>query len=145
MIDDDIRLVHPVGIPDAAKGSIEAMVGSVGGDCSTIVGGRLEGAPDFSVIETALWRYRRAMNFAPYKPSTRRIAISGGLLAFSTNWARRVPFSRTYNEDWLWLLHCQALSARLTRSGARGVQGVTAKKLDDEATLTQEQMGEVYF
>jgi len=65
-------------------------------------------------------------------------------MAFSQFWAERIPFSRTYNEDWIWLLGCKALGAKVIRSKAQGIHAWTPHKPILKERLIREQFGEVF-
>ena len=141
MIDDDVVVLPPPGPCGSSLCLLEKAVASSPG---TIAGGRLLGAPDVSRVEAVL---RRCGDTPLFDLALRphRLPISGGFLAYDSVWARRVCFPRTYNEDWIWLLHCASRGASLATTDATGDhRSVTKDRVDDDE-LARELLGEILF
>lgn len=141
LIDDDVQVRLPQRCP---MGSLATMVRKVGQDSSTIVGGTLEGEPDLSSVERAVFKYRQTVS-KQCKVRRAEVPISGGLLALSSHWLETIPFPQTYNEDWIWLIRCTDSGARWVRSSARAVHAHAARYPIDDTKLNQEQLGDVFF
>lgn len=144
MLDDDVALVSPQETNGQVCSSLATMHKVVARDAAAIVGGQLEGMPDISAIERELLECRRNLQLSPYKPPRLPVPVSGGLLAFSRSWVERLPFPRTYNEDWIWLMRCRALGAKLVKSRARGFHAWSPHVQIDKHRISREQFGEAF-
>lgn len=129
-LDDDVAL---------KKGSLAILIKAVKNNPNVIAGGDLQGAPDASLIERMLLRQKK------YQLPKRHISISGGLLAFSSHWAKLVPFPRTYNEDWIWMVGCSILGAKLLKTNARAIHLVSSRLFFSKEQTVREITGEAFF
>ena len=145
MLDDDIKLLPSMQAGKREMGSLAKISRSVIRDNLAIIGGSIEGAPDISILEKTCWSFQNLINVDYFEIPKRSIAISGGLMVFSTRWAARIPFPRTYNEDWIWMRHCSMLGGRLRKSQLRAVHLGLSKSAANYKYLYRESIGELFF
>ena len=112
-------------------------------DTMTIAGGQIDGMGDVSWVETELHQCRNSLELSMFKPWPPPVPAAGGLMAFSRRWIEQFSFPRAYNEDWMWLINCRSLGARLVRSQARGIHAWSVHKPLNEEQIQREQFGEV--
>jgi hypothetical protein len=145
MIDDDVKLVS---LPSRSKNknkSLKEMINVVEQNRLALVGGRLKGDPDASTIERVCLHWGKLTKNFYFKLPNREIPISGGLMAFSSYWASRIPFPRLYNEDWIWLRYCSMFGGRIVKSKVQA-QHVNVTQINtNEETLYKELIGEIFF
>lgn len=145
MIDDDVKLNSSPEMGQNKDELLSGMIKIVERDNLALVGGRLEGYPDVSTLERICLQFNKSMGKDYFKLPKRPISISGGLMAFSTYWAARIPFPRLYNEDWIWLRYCSMFGGRIIKSKVRAMHFYTSAIIMDEDKLYKEMIGEIFF
>jgi len=141
MIDDDVELDNRS--QENGRGSIECLWKKLEHDENCIVGGCLSGMPDISMVERAELEFRKAEGLKALELCEPPFPVSGGFLAYRQKWLMRVPFPRSYNEDWIWLTGCAWRGAIVARTNAQGTHAWSPMKHCKTSELEREMMGEV--
>lgn len=145
-MDDDIELVLPQSVRNDAtqQSSLVSLCRLVVQNPENIYGGVLVGLEDMSRVERAILECRKDFDLPKFIPASSPVPISGGLMAFSKHCLKERPFPRVYNEDWIWLIGCRLLGAKLVRTEARAVHAWSPFKPILESEMHREQFGEVF-
>ena len=144
-IDDDVKLVSLSSRLKNKNKLLKDMINAVKQNRLALVGGRLEGDPDASTIERICLYWRKLSKNFNFKLSNREIPISGGLMAFSSYWASRIPFPRLYNEDWIWLRCCSMFGGQIVKSKVPAIHFNITPIEASKKTLYRELIGEIFF
>jgi hypothetical protein len=136
-LDDDIELPAPDSHSAAQKLLKAAMRHP-----QLIVGGRIRGHLDVSCFEAILL----AGGTPPHSILTdrERVKVSGGFLAFSKTIARKTPFTRSYNEDWIWICRAQALGASVRSLRVWATHNRSQLHAPAAGRISREIAGEIY-
>ena len=145
MIDDDILLSTPDLDSRRIKGVLSHVIEVTSRDNSYIVGVNLYGYPDISTLERIFLGFNQKLGINCFKLPKRTIHISAGVIAFTAWWAAKMPFPRTYNEDWLWLRRCSTLGAHLIQTNPRAYHCQSTMPLVSRKLLYRESLGEAFF
>lgn len=145
MVDDDVQVVHPEsGDRKNPANPLSEFHTILTCTPKAIVGGRLQGFPDMSTVERGLAEAYKSLGMDEPKLPPRPVSVAGGLFGFRSSWAEKLPFSRTYNEDWIWILGCRFLGAELKTCGTVGVHAWSPLDPVLRECLLREEFGEVF-
>lgn len=136
LIDDDIVFSTPT--------DLQVLASAVVDDQRAVIGPRLCGQPDLSLLERLLWsagvrgRLERLASVGYHMP------VSGGCCAFSTGLVMHA-FPRAYNEDWLWMIRVRLNGGEIRRISVDAVQDGPVPIALNVQAIERQQWGEVLF